>query len=357
MQKIFISYPFESKDVAELLRDFLEHRGGIEAFWTDWEEITPGQQIVERVQEGVRESFCCVLLLNSYSVKSTWCMAEVGAFWGANKPIIVYPIQPRCDAPAFLQGLRRANSTDEVVRACKQIVLPAPPPPPPPFLDVFQNSGVANAFRIPVRDHEREARVYGLVREERQRPTKVKTFRLSASSGFNYLHSMGKVWRGGLGDAILKDGVEFSVVLESPFSPFAFTRALANERKWDHWKEKVYIEELTGLVKNHKVEVRVSEHPMNCSLFFTSSAVFYDPYLWGRPSPAGATENNFWVFEFRAVADPDYDCYGLLGRHFDFLWRNSESLEEFLVSSPTNFEDRRDDFHERLLKKQKSERR
>lgn len=349
MSDIFISYPSENEDVASLLKARLRQRG-IRTAWIDLDQIAAGQPIAERIQEGVGRSACCIFLLNSHSVSSTWCMAEVGAFWGAGKPVIIYPIEPHCEAPPFLAGLRRANSLEEILRACRIIIREDRTATlPSTLVKAFQESALVNTFRIPVGDHERERRVAFLVEEERKRPANM-SFRLVASSGFNYLSkAMGKVWLRGLGEAIMNNEAEFSVVLESPFSPFAKARALANEVSWDHWYFKVNPTELIQMGKNYSLTVRVTEHPVNCSLFFTNEAVFYDPYLWGRPSKARPNENNFWVFEFRKAPDPEYDCYSLLEKHFSFLWDNSETLEEFFHSN-ASFSDRRNNFHEMLEK-------
>jgi len=339
--------------MASFVIDRLRRRN-IKTIWTDWDQIVAGQPIAGRIQDGVSNSVCCIFLLNSHSVNSTWCMAEVGAFWGAGKPVIIYPIDPPCDPPRFLDGIRRANTAEEVVAACRMIIRDTRPPPPlpPAFSKTLQEGGLVNAFRIPVGDPDRERRVAELVQEERQRSNK---FRLVASSGLNYLNkSVGKVWLCGLGPAIMSEEAEFSVVLESPFSAFSETRALANDKGRDHWEYKVNIPELLELVKGYRVRIRVTDLAVNCSLFFTSKAVFYDPYLWARPTPAHPTENNFWVFEFCSAANPKYDCYSLLEKHFDFLEHNSEPLEEFLYSHPKSFEDRRREFNEMLVAKRRS---
>jgi hypothetical protein len=184
------------------------------------------------------------------------------------------------------------------------------------------------AFRIPVKDHEREIRIKELV--EGELASNKPQFRLLASSGYNYLHPYGNVWRAGLGDAITNGKAEIEVVLQSPFSLFAITRALANDVEHDHWEERGMAPHLRDLAKMENVKILVTGHPVNCSLSFTSKAVFYDPYLWGRPHPADRIENNFWVFEFENKSEPGYDCYNLLKLHFDFLAKESVSLQEIL---------------------------
>ena len=257
-------------------------------------------------------------------------MAEVGAFWGANKPIFIYRTEPKCDVPDFLADLRHTDNPDEIVEACKR----TPPlekentTPQHPTLALFERCGLTKVFRIRTMDHEREVRIKQLVEEEcgREKPA----FRLLASTGFNYLHPTGKVWLSGLGDAITKANAQISAVLASPFSQFAITRALANDVSHQQWEWRGMPPQLADLVERKNVELRVTGFPVNCSLFFTSKAVFYDPYLWGRPNNATPTENNFWVFEFQNKNDPGYDCYQLLEKHFEFLLKESVPMKEIL---------------------------
>lgn len=342
--QVFISYPSQSKGVLVLLENCLKSNG-VSSIWIDENQILASENISERLKAGVRESDCCIFLLNEYSLKSAWCMAEVGSFWGANKPIIVFPLDPRCEVPHFLAGIKLANSVEEVVKACKN----PPPTQPASFLsESFHLNNLTQAFRAPIEDRRREERVKQLIADECSR-TDQRRFYLLASSGYNYLHPNGKVWRAGLGDAITKLKAEFQVILESPFSQFAITRALANGVSHHHWEEKVFLPELEKLNEHDNVTIAVTEHPMNCSLFFTSAAVLYDPYLWALPKPDGRTENNFWVFEFRNVESNDYyDCYNLLKMHFDFLATESTSLKDFLGENSKRYDDFTQEFHRKI---------
>jgi hypothetical protein len=227
--QVFISYSSRNKNDRILLENYLKSNGVV-TMWIDEEEIRPGEIISERIKDGVLKGSCCVLLLSQYSADSAWCMAEVGAFLGANKRIISYPIEPRCaKIPAILEGIRFANNPEEVVKSCREVREPDDPPLSPNeyYIKSLRLSRLTNAFKIPVDDHRREDAVERLVADERSRSEQRK-FRLLASSGYNYLHPNGKVWRAGLGDAITNSEAEFSIILESPFSDFAVTRALAN---------------------------------------------------------------------------------------------------------------------------------
>ncbi len=193
--------------------------------------------------------------------------------------------------------------------------------------------GLANAFRIPSDNWSRLERVRELINHEVDTGRRL---RLAASSGFSYLHPNGPVWAdAGLGRLITTGVMDMVAVLESPFSDFALTRALANGVAHHHWQEKMPPEDLVALLKYPNVKIRVTDRSVNCSLFLTSQAIYYDPYLWALPFPDARTENKFWVLEFTKVEDRGRDCYALLERHFDFLLSYSIPLEELLHAPPS----------------------
>jgi hypothetical protein len=197
-----------------------------------------------------------------------------------------------------------------------------------PFVERFTKSGLAQAYRIPVDNSTRDQRTKELIVEEMAGS---KKFRLAANSGYSYLNPNGKVWvEANLGNLITKGEADIIVVLESPFASFAVTRAIANKVDHHHWQEKQNPEDLIELLQYPNVSIRVTEEAVNCSLFMTSKAVLYDPYLWALFSPHSRTENKFWVFEFDRVSEPQHDCYGLLEKHFDFLFHYSTPIEEVL---------------------------
>ena len=204
----------------------------------------------------------------------------------------------------------------------------------PDYIKTFRKSGLENAFRIKKQNPQRETKVYKLVSEELNRGGH-RCFRLVASSGYNYLDVRGNVWSHGLQKAI-ENGVEFKVVLESPFSEHAYARALASKIDVHHWADKVKIGHLEEISKKYKnLTIRVTSFPVNCSLFFTSENVFYDPYLWALPQKEERVDNHFWVLNFKNLGKnkeiPDgFECYNLLGLHFDFLFEHGVPLNDFL---------------------------
>ena len=180
-------------------------------------------------------------------------------------------------------------------------------------------------------------------------------FRLVASSGYNYLDTKGIVWSHGLKDAVF-DGAAFKVVLESPFSEHAYARALASGIKLHHWQEKVDLHHLKEITEKYKVEVKVTSFPVNCSLFFTSEDVFYDPYLWALPEKEERVENHFWVFDFKKIEDRlsyKYECYNLLEKHFNFLFEHGIPLKDFLGENDENYNKLTDEFPQKLIELKK----
>jgi hypothetical protein len=55
----------------------------------DQETMAVGQSLAEQLREAIRICDACVFLATKQSVESKWCMAELGAFWGARKRVII----------------------------------------------------------------------------------------------------------------------------------------------------------------------------------------------------------------------------------------------------------------------------
>jgi hypothetical protein len=323
---------------------------GINDVWIDKERITGGVSLTPTIMEAIQKANCCVALLTKEYIASGWCNAEIGAFLANNKKVIPYQSRSGNAGSPLLQGITICKSPDELLASipieCKQMDDSALQR----TFVTLAKSGLLNAFRIKMQNEERQKRVRALVKDEIRFGR--RQFCLAASSGFNYLKSPGHVWLdAGLGNAI-HNGAHFNVVLQSPFSSFGLARALACEGvNHHHWEEKVSERELEALAKLNNVVIKVTELPVNCSLFITTRSVFYDPYLWAVPAserPSGRPENNFWVFEFAKNNHREYGCYELLREHFRFLFEHSISLPDFLYEQQSSYKERSDNFRELL---------
>lgn len=101
---VFISHSFENKPEFDNVTDALALRGV--AFWNPT-EIRSGASLRDQLRRAVEQCEACIFIATRTSVNSSWCGAELGAFWGASKPIVVYlaePSIPDADLPEIVKG-------------------------------------------------------------------------------------------------------------------------------------------------------------------------------------------------------------------------------------------------------------
>lgn len=84
---VFISHSFEDKAEFDNIADALEQRG-VE-YWKP-ESLRAGASLSEQLRQSILEAEICVFVATRRSVQSSWCGAELGAFWGAGKPVLIY---------------------------------------------------------------------------------------------------------------------------------------------------------------------------------------------------------------------------------------------------------------------------
>lgn len=100
----FISHSFENKPEFENITDALQQHGV--PFWNP-AEMRPGESLREQLRAAVERCRLCIFIATRQSVVSSWCGAELGAFWGAGKPIIVYLAEAsleKSELPQIVQG-------------------------------------------------------------------------------------------------------------------------------------------------------------------------------------------------------------------------------------------------------------
>lgn len=118
---VFISHSFQDKPEFDNIADALEQRN-IE-YWKP-ESLRAGASLAEQLRQSILEAEVCVFVATRNSVESAWCGAELGAFWGAGKPVLIYIAEatlPETDLPRQFQGLlteRRISRVVESVRKC-----------------------------------------------------------------------------------------------------------------------------------------------------------------------------------------------------------------------------------------------
>ncbi|MEW6369247.1 MAG: TIR domain-containing protein [Acidobacteriota bacterium] len=101
---VFISHSFENKPEFDNIVDALVLANV--PYWNPT-NVKPGASLREQLREAVENCSLCIFLATHRSLQSSWCGAELGAFWGAGKPIIVYIADSSLadeDLPPIVQG-------------------------------------------------------------------------------------------------------------------------------------------------------------------------------------------------------------------------------------------------------------
>jgi len=101
---VFISHSFENKPEFDNVADALA-LAKVE-YWNP-AEVKPGSSLRDQLRRAVEDCTACIFVATRRAIESSWCGAELGAFWGAGKPIIVYLAESSLkegDLPPIVQG-------------------------------------------------------------------------------------------------------------------------------------------------------------------------------------------------------------------------------------------------------------
>jgi CheY-like chemotaxis protein len=101
---VFISHSFDDQPDYENVTDWLDGRNV--PYWKP-AEIKSGASLRGQLRQAISSCSVCIFVATHNSVASSWCGAELGAFWGAGIPVIVYLADaslPEEELPPILQG-------------------------------------------------------------------------------------------------------------------------------------------------------------------------------------------------------------------------------------------------------------
>lgn len=134
---VFISHSHE--DVGSYSTLYLALEGaGVSCF--DVDTLIAGLTLAEQLREIIKKCEVCVFLATRRSIQSRWCLAELGAFWGAGKRTIIYVADPdllETDIPPQFQGnLRTTNARQLVLAVSKALKIASPLPMPTDLLPI-----------------------------------------------------------------------------------------------------------------------------------------------------------------------------------------------------------------------------
>ena len=101
---VFISHSFENKPEFDNIGDALAQAGV--PYWNP-DKVKSGSSLRDQLRQAVENCCVCIFIATHRALESSWCGAELGAFWGAGKPVIVYLADSSLkedDLPPIVQG-------------------------------------------------------------------------------------------------------------------------------------------------------------------------------------------------------------------------------------------------------------
>ncbi len=122
---VFISYSQDDQAAYSALCLALD--GQQIARW-DASSMVPGRPLSDQLQHAIQGCEACIFLATRRSIASRWCMAELGAFWGAGKNVVIYDADPdinEADFPPQFQGNLRTSDARQLVDAIRDIASPS----------------------------------------------------------------------------------------------------------------------------------------------------------------------------------------------------------------------------------------
>ncbi len=91
--------------------------------------LAPGLSLPDQLRAAVDQCEVCVFLATERSLKSKWCLAELGAFWGAGKRVIVFVGDPGVtdeEMPPQFQGNLRTTDARQLLDAVRKAINDTP---------------------------------------------------------------------------------------------------------------------------------------------------------------------------------------------------------------------------------------
>lgn len=124
---VFISHSRntpEDEDALENIISALDQAKPRVEHWTDRGRLTVGLGLREQIRRGLRTCEVCLFVATPTSLASPWCLLEVGAFWGAGKPVVCFLANgaTRTTLPAGLGAALSSGSVAKVVADLRRLL-------------------------------------------------------------------------------------------------------------------------------------------------------------------------------------------------------------------------------------------
>lgn len=128
--KVFLSHSSTDKPIVEKIANYLVHKS-INVWFDKW-EIKYGDNIVQKISDGLSESDYLCLVVSNNSIKSGWVLNEyssvLSVFHKKGKPKIIPILIESCEIPALIIplkyiDLRTSNKFEEnIISFCDEIL-------------------------------------------------------------------------------------------------------------------------------------------------------------------------------------------------------------------------------------------
>ena len=117
---VFISHSMKDQAVYTSLCAALD-KSGVRRW--DVSTLTSGGSLSDQLQSAIMQCDVCIFLATSRSVQSPWCQAELGAFWGSGKIVILFMADPDLnenELPRQFKDQLRETSFQGLINAIKK---------------------------------------------------------------------------------------------------------------------------------------------------------------------------------------------------------------------------------------------
>jgi len=119
---VFLSHSFADREATEHLRTRLAE---LRVDTYDVRAMTVSDSLADQLQAAIEQCQCCIFVASRASLDSGWCKAEIGAFWGAGKKVLIYAIDPQVrdeDLPVQFRGDLWSSESDQLLRSVEKVL-------------------------------------------------------------------------------------------------------------------------------------------------------------------------------------------------------------------------------------------
>ena len=115
----FISHSFKDEAIYSAICLALD---GAHVDRWDPATMSAGDSLAGQLRKAILDCEVCIFIATRSSIESPWCLAEIGAFWGSGKTVLVFLADPDLTdsiLPPQFKGNLMARNANELIKATK----------------------------------------------------------------------------------------------------------------------------------------------------------------------------------------------------------------------------------------------